>query len=156
MRWRRIVGSTLAGVNDPEICFRELFEHFAQPTSWRINPEAAPVIDSLRDRGVILGIGSNYDARLWPVLGGFPALARLGERTVISSEVGYRKPAREFFREVVRLAECEAGEVLFIGDDRANDYEGATEAGLRAILVGGAGTAPPSGHEIDSLQALLD
>ena len=32
-RWRRIVSETLAGVVDPDACFRELFEHFSRPTS---------------------------------------------------------------------------------------------------------------------------
>src|SRR6478736_3784360 len=121
-----------------------------------MNPEAAPVIDSLGRRGFILGIGSNYDARLRTVLDGFPALARLEERMVISSEVGYRKPAREFFRAVVRRAGCEAGEILFVGDDRANDYEGATAAGLQALLLGGTGIESPAGQPFGSLRALLD
>ena len=31
MRWRRIVGTTLKGVADPDACFRKLSEHFARP-----------------------------------------------------------------------------------------------------------------------------
>ena len=36
----------------------------------------------------------------------------------------------EFFREVIRVADCEPGEILFVGDDVENDYEGARRAGL--------------------------
>ena len=37
-RWRSIVAATLRGVPDPDACFRELFDHFAKPTSWRLGP----------------------------------------------------------------------------------------------------------------------
>ena len=79
MRWRRIVGTTLKGVADPDACFRELFEHFARPQAWRVNPDAEFVLARLRERSLVLGIGSNYDSRLLSVLEGIPAL-RNGSR----------------------------------------------------------------------------
>src|SRR5262249_35795752 len=103
-RWRAIVAATLRGVPDPDACFRELFEHFAEPAAWRLHPDAPTVIAALHARGLVLGIGSNYDARLWSVLDGLPELAPLRERTVISAAVGFRKPSGKFFREVVRVA----------------------------------------------------
>jgi putative hydrolase of the HAD superfamily len=136
-RWRRIVTETLCDVPDPDASFRELYDHFSKPAAWRVDPHAELLFAKLRDRGLIVGMGSNYDARLWPVLADFPELAALGERVVISAAVGFRKPAAEFFREVVRLAGCEPREVLFVGDDLENDYEGATAAGLTAVLVDG-------------------
>src|SRR5438034_1185952 len=42
-RWRRIVTETLAGVPDPEACFRELFKYFSQPSAWTVNPDASAV-----------------------------------------------------------------------------------------------------------------
>ena len=135
MRWRRIVAETLSGVPDSDACFRELYEHFARPGAWRLEPDAAAVVDALHQRGFALGIGSNYDARLWSVLDGFADLAVLRDRVVISAAIGYRKPGREFFQEVVRVAGCGADEILFVGDDFANDYEGAAAAGLSALLL---------------------
>ena len=84
---------------------------------------------------VALGLGSNYDARLRSVVDGHDDLAPLRGRVVISAAVGFRKPAAEFFAEVMRVAGCEPGEILFVGDDVENDYEGATAAGLRAVLL---------------------
>lgn len=134
-RWRRIVSETLAGVSDSEACFQELFERFSRPTAWRVNTDAGFVFARLLDHGVILGLGSNYDSRLHSVIEGFAALAPLRERVVISAEVGYRKPAREFFDEIVRFAGWEPAEVLFVGDDVANDYEGAIAAGLSGVFL---------------------
>ena len=49
--------------------------------------------------------------------------------------VGYRKPAAEFFRRgVLPTIGCDAGEVLFVGDDLENDFLGAKSAGMRAVL----------------------
>ncbi|MBO0698855.1 MAG: HAD-IA family hydrolase, partial [Zavarzinella sp.] len=88
----------------------------------------------LVDRGFTLGIGSNFDARLLGLVGGLPELAPVGGRTVISSLVGWRKPAREFFAAMVAAAGREPGQVLYVGDDLGNDLEGASTAGLRAVL----------------------
>ncbi|HJZ60259.1 MAG TPA: HAD-IA family hydrolase [Gemmataceae bacterium] len=134
-RWRRIVANTLVDVPDTAACFRELFEHFARPAAWTVNPDAAAVFAALQDRGITLGLASNYDARLWSVIDGHPELTPLCDRVVISAAIGFRKPAPEFFREVVRVAGCEPGEILFVGDDIENDYEGALATGLNAVLL---------------------
>jgi putative hydrolase of the HAD superfamily len=155
-RWRRIVGSTLAGIRDPETCFRELFEHFALPAAWRVDPDIGPVVAALRNRDLVLGIGSNYDARLGSVLKGFPQLAALRDRVVISAAVGYRKPAQAFFQEVIRLAAREPGEILFVGDHFDNDYTGARSAGLQAALLDPTGNDARAGFRISRLRRLLD
>jgi putative hydrolase of the HAD superfamily len=141
-RWRVIVAATLRGVPDPEGCYRELFEHFSKASAWRVAPEAAPTLTRLLERGIRIGLGSNYDARLWSVLDGFPELTPLRDRVVVSAATGFRKPAGQFFQEVVRVANCEAGQVLFVGDDVDNDYKGATAAGLKALLYDSANTCP--------------
>jgi putative hydrolase of the HAD superfamily len=134
-RWRSIVGATLHGVADPEACFIQLFEHFAKPASWRVADDFQKVIASLVERDILVGLGSNYDSRLWQVLDGFQELAPLRERTIISSVVGYRKPAVEFFQNVIAVAACSPNEVLFVGDDLENDYLGAMAAGLETRLL---------------------
>lgn len=134
-RWRRIVADSLAGVRDFEACFDELFHHFACPDAWRLDPQTASVLDQLRVRGLQVGIGSNYDARLLSVVDGIPSLAPLRDRVVFSARVGCRKPSLRFFREVIRVAGSEPGEILFVGDDVENDFEGAKRAGLKAVLL---------------------
>jgi putative hydrolase of the HAD superfamily len=51
-----------------------------------------------------------------------------------SAAVGWRKPAGPFFAAVCRAVEAEPREVLYVGDDPANDYQGARDAGLAAVL----------------------
>jgi putative hydrolase of the HAD superfamily len=154
-RWHRIVTATLDGVPDPNACFRHLFDHFSQPQSWRVNPEAESVLTTLQLQGMILGMGTNYDARIWPVLDGFAALNPLHDRVFVSAAVGYRKPAAEFFQVMIRSGGYSPGEVLYVGDDLGNDYGGARAAGLSAVLYDPSGQHPEVAHRVNRLGELL-
>jgi putative hydrolase of the HAD superfamily len=132
-RWRAIVSAAIHGATDE--LFRELYHHFAQPHAWAVPPAAAECIARLHTQGVRLGLASNYDSRLASVVEGTPALHPLRDRLVISSLVGWRKPARQFFDEVIRVGGCDPADTLFVGDDVENDFEGATAAGMRAVLL---------------------
>jgi putative hydrolase of the HAD superfamily len=132
-RWRAIVAETLTDVTDPEACFRELFAHFARRDAWRVQPEAGPMLQTLAERGWHVGIASNFDARLRGVVAGLPEL-RPVRTMVISSEVGFRKPADPFFDEIGRITKMALARIVFVGDDLANDYAGARAAGAKAIL----------------------
>jgi putative hydrolase of the HAD superfamily len=154
-RWRHIVSASLRGVGDPDACFAALYEHFATPAAWKLSPGVGRAVAELAARGLVVGMGSNYDSRLLAVLGGFPELAPLRDRVVVSAAVGWRKPAAEFFREVVRAAGCEPGEVLFVGDDVENDFEGAAAAGLSAVHVDWAGAHPASDRRVRRFEDLV-
>lgn len=155
-RWRRIVADTLPEVADGNGLFAELFGHFARPDAWRVDPDAAALFADLAGRGVVLGLGSNYDARLLSVLAGHRALDPLPGRVVVSAAVGWRKPAREFFAEVERTAGVPAADILFVGDDLDNDYRGATAAGLRAVLLDPRDRHPDVPDRITRLSGVLD
>lgn len=132
-RWRNIVFAAIDGATDE--LFVELYHHFAKPSAWSVPPVAAECIARLVSRGIVVGMGSNYDSRLASVVNGTPALRPLRERLVISSLVGVRKPGEGFFAEVTRAAGCDPSDILFVGDDLANDYHGATAAGMKAVLL---------------------
>jgi putative hydrolase of the HAD superfamily len=136
-RWRQIVSAVLDDVTDPDACFRELWDHFSQPTSWRCLPDAGLLLAELSNRGLMAGLASNFDNRLRAVAAGLPDLTAIGP-IVVSAEVGWRKPAAEFFAAVIRAFGCRPSEILLVGDDYENDFVGANAAGLQAILLGAA------------------
>lgn len=154
-RWRRIVFATLDGVSDPQSCYEQLFAHFATPAAWKLAPDAATTFAALHSRGLRLGLGSNYDDRLWSVLAGFPELDPLRDRVLISSAVGVRKPGAGFFHAVARSASCDISEVLFVGDDLANDYEGASAAAMPAVLLDPHGRYPHVRERVTRLSELV-
>jgi putative hydrolase of the HAD superfamily len=140
-RWRAIVAEVLDDVTDLEGCFAFLFAHFARPAAWSCDPETAAVVAALAGRDYRLGIASNFDARLRQVAAGLPGLAPV-EHLVISSEVGWRKPAPVFFYQMCALSKLRPREVLLVGDDPVNDYAGARGCGLHALLYDPTGTEP--------------
>jgi putative hydrolase of the HAD superfamily len=153
-RWRQIVSQVLDDVADPAACFRELFDHFSNPSAWRSDEQLGPVLAGLASCGYALGLASNYDRRLRRVVAGLPMLARL-ERLIISSEVGWRKPAPQFFATVSEIFGLPARQILYVGDDMTNDYEGARSAGMQRLLYDPRGDAPAGLDRIARLTDLL-
>jgi putative hydrolase of the HAD superfamily len=140
-RWQQIVAEVLFDADDPASCFLELFDHFSQPRNWQIDPDASATLAALAKRGIGLALASNFDRRLHSVVAGFPSLAPI-RCVIVSSEVGWRKPARQFFDTVCHSVGEPAEKILFLGDDLVNDYEGARAAGMRALLFDPRGLHP--------------
>lgn len=132
-RWRDIVESVFPDSERHEELLAALWQHFALPEHWRPCPGAANMIADARLCGRVVGIASNFDARLRDVCRGHVALAGI-DHIFISSEIGHRKPHPEFFRAIERALGLEPRELLLIGDDRRNDYQAAVSAGWHAEL----------------------
>jgi len=152
-RWQEIVATVIDDISDGAACFAELFGHFARPQSWTCFDDVPATLGWLKAQGYGVAIASNFDSRLHAVCDGFDALRQINIR-IISSEVGCRKPGRGFFDALVSRAGCQPEEVLMVGDDFANDIEGARHAGLGAVLINRRGA--PGGGEIESLSQLRE
>lgn len=154
-RWQGIVGRVLDDVADLTSCFEALYRHFREPSSWRVETNTEQVLLALSRAGIRLGMASNFDHRLREVVAGRPELWPL-QHLLISSEVGWKKPAVAFFDRLVDEVEVDASEILFVGDDLENDFEGARKAGLRALLFDPKRSASlASEHCLHSLLDLL-
>lgn len=134
-RWRGIVSKVLPEIPDPDLAFEELWVHFGRPEMWKVFPDVAVTLQGLRDLGLEVWVGSNFDSRLRPVVAGFPELVDLVPRLVISSEVGYRKPHPMFFRAACDRMGLRPEQVLCVGDDVENDVLGAQRAGLEGLYL---------------------
>lgn len=132
-RWRAIVAEVLPDVNDAEACFVFLWDWFADYQNWRIEPDAFHAFWALSARGLEIGLASNFDRRLERICFKNADFVAMLDRIVISSEVGWKKPARGFFDALT--SKHAPHEVLMVGDDLENDYHGARAAGLHAILL---------------------
>jgi putative hydrolase of the HAD superfamily len=150
-RWRAIVAEVLDDVTDAPACFRDLYEHFAQPSAWRVEAHAAATLAELAARGYRLGIASNFDHRLRGVL---PRECFGDLPLVISSEAGWRKPAAGFFLAICRAMAVCAHEVLYVGDDLSNDLEGARAAGCHSLLFDPHNKAPTVVDRIQRLNGI--
>jgi len=131
-RWRWIVGEVFTDVEDRERCFRELWDHFAAHSSWRCFEDVGQAIARLRTAGFQLAVASNFDRRLHPVCDSLPDLNPI-ELRLVSAEVGYRKPAPEFYAALIDRCACPPNQILMIGDSYEHDVQGPEAAGLRAL-----------------------
>jgi putative hydrolase of the HAD superfamily len=153
LRWRRIVGAVLDDVANPDECFQELFAHFGKPEAWACFPKVGSALEQLREAGFRLAVCSNFDGRLNAVMDGTPELSPI-ELRVISSEIRYRKPSAHFFEALTFGAKCAASEILFVGDDPANDVAAAQAAGLWAWEID-RGRGPRHNQTLCSLEDLV-
>ncbi len=129
---------TLAGAfqrfADFDAFFTRLYTYFASPEPWFVYPDVRPALQRWRDRGVALGIVSNFDSRLYAVLEGL-GLRNAFQSISISTEVGAAKPDPRIFVRALAKHACPPDRAWHIGDSLSEDIAGATQAGLRAIWV---------------------
>ena len=136
-RWRNIVAEVLHDVGDGERRFLS-----CSPISPARTPGAAT-----RRRGRCSGNWSGAVASWgWrrtttaacaPWRPDCPRCGRYG--TSSSARRSAAKPAPQFFAALCERTGLGPREILFVGDDRVNDRDGATAAGLQAVLVGDEG-----------------
>ncbi len=155
-RWRRIVTKVLPEVPDPQRAFEELWVHFGQPGSWSCFPDVAPALRALRDAGIAVCVGSNFDGRLRQVVRGLPELRETVASLIISSEVGFRKPHPSFFQAVCERLELGPQQILCVGDDIENDVCGALRAGLSGMLLDRTSLRPADLPHVPDLMALVE
>jgi putative hydrolase of the HAD superfamily len=153
-RWRWIVERVLDDVTDQEACFQRLWDHFAAPASWTLFDDVPAVIERLRQQGYRLAIASNFDARLHALCDACPTLQSVTLR-LVSSEVGYRKPAAEFYAAVTAACGTSPESILMVGDDWEADVVAARNAGLHAVWLNRREAGGDDGNAIASLADLV-
>jgi dihydrofolate synthase / folylpolyglutamate synthase len=135
--WSELVDQTFAGLaaTPPGAnFFSELYEQFAGAAAWRVFEDVRPCLEQLRQSGIKLGVISNWDERLRPLLKAL-ALDRYFDVVVVSSEAGHHKPAPEIFRAAANQLLTPPQAILHIGDSRREDFEGAQAAGFQSLLL---------------------
>jgi putative hydrolase of the HAD superfamily len=151
-RWRAIVAAAFSELADTEALFSRLWDHFAQPSSWRLYDDVADCCARLRHRGLWVGVASNFDQRLFDICSGLSPLDGL-EKVFVSSRIGFRKPAMQFFRAIEEATALRADELMLVGDDWKSDYLGATAAGWQAVYLD-RGNVRKAANSIQSLADL--
>jgi putative hydrolase of the HAD superfamily len=114
--------------------FEEVFQAFDGPQLWELYPETLTVLKHLKERGLELGIISNFDSRLFSVLRGL-GLLDLFDSVTISSLAHAAKPAPRIFKHALSKHACDPPEAVHVGDHLREDWEGARAAGLHAVLL---------------------
>ena len=96
--------------------------------------DVVPAFDDLSGRGLILGLVSNVDKDIKPLLENLGIGRYLGV-VLTSKDAGATKPEPRIFHEAVKRAGVSAADSLYIGDQYEIDVLGARGAGLKALLL---------------------
>jgi putative hydrolase of the HAD superfamily len=153
--WAQLVDASFRGLTErppSQTFFDELYTRFASPEVWRIFPDVLPTLAALAGRGIKLGVISNWDERLRPLLRRLKLAGRF-QTIVVSREVRAAKPAGAIFRHAVRRLGLPSEAVLHVGDSLSMDVRGARAAGFSALLLNRAATTARAGR-IKSLREL--
>lgn len=135
--WSAVVDATFAGliaVKPSQTFFRELYEQFAHAGAWRIFDDVLPTLAALAEQGVRLGVISNWDDRLRPLMTSL-GLARHFGTIVVSCEIGASKPSPVPFHAAVKALGASAENILHVGDSAEMDFAGARAAGFQAVQI---------------------
>ena len=158
--WRELVEKTFAGLGGAATgsnLFEKLYERFESPEVWHVFEDVRPALAALRRQNFKLGLISNWDERLRPLLKKLDLIQYL-DTVVISVETGFTKPAAEIFQQAADEMGLATQSILHIGDSIAEDFEGARNAGLPSLLLDrkGEGQVEQTIASLEEICSLLE
>jgi putative hydrolase of the HAD superfamily len=146
--WKRLcfaVAEAIPGLtSDPQAWYEQLYSYFGAVDTWRPYPETVQTLVRLRERGVRLGVVSNWDSRLPSILDGLE-ITGLVDVVVVSAVVGVRKPGARIFELALERLGARPEATIMVGDSLPDDVKGAAGAGLSPVLVDRSGAPSPAG-----------
>jgi putative hydrolase of the HAD superfamily len=134
--WVDLVRQTFRGlIREPpnEAFIDALYHRFENPQVWRIYDDVRPVFAYLKEHGIKLGIISNWDGRLRPLLRKLQ-LEHYFDTVIISCEIGATKPSPIIFRQAAQLLRLPADSIMHVGDSPQEDVWGAAPGEIRSLL----------------------
>ncbi|XP_068925687.1 haloacid dehalogenase-like hydrolase domain-containing protein 3 [Petaurus breviceps papuanus] len=163
--WLDVVLQTfhLAGVQNSSILdplANKLYEDFCSAKTWQMLEGAESTLQQCRERGLRLGVISNFDRRLEDILVQC-GLRKHFDFILTSEAAGRAKPDPHIFQQALQLADIEPTQAAHIGDHYLNDYQAPREVGMHSFLLMGTkiqGPFPqtvPKEHILPSLPHLL-
>jgi putative hydrolase of the HAD superfamily len=97
-------------------------------------PDALATMQSLRERGLALGMISNASSELSP-LWAESAFAGIFDVALFSADERMMKPDPQLYRRMADLLRVEPENCVFVGDGAYRELQGAEAVGMRPILI---------------------
>ena len=134
--WKKLVAETFDSVGPvPRMAefFEAVYELFGTSQVWILEPGCREILTRLSAAGRKLGIISNFDSRLPDLLEDLK-IARYFDQVIVPGVAGAAKPSLRIFSYAVTRLGCDPKAALHIGDSVLDDFQGASQAGLEALL----------------------
>lgn len=136
LRERAVAGLRAAGVvgNDEDGILERFRAAGSQmETGWRLDPDVPAILEALRQRGLRLGVVSNWNATLREDLEAI-GIARHFDSIVDSASAGTEKPDRRIYELSCADLGVPAAECVHVGDSPPHDVAVARAVGATPIL----------------------
>lgn len=117
-----------------DACAREMYREWALCHHFHLYDDAEPVLRTLAEAGLRIGLISNSHRCLDTFQEHF-GLADVIHAAVSSSDHGYLKPHPSIFEAALARLGSTADDTVMVGDSYAHDIAGALGVGMRAVLL---------------------
>jgi len=142
------------GVPDGNGLVETLYREFTDIANYALFEDVRPVLERLRERGLVLGVVSNFEAWLDRLLEELGVRSRFDVR-VISGVEGVEKPDPRIFRLAMERAGVEPADSVYVGDNPELDVAPALALGMFPVLIDRRDRYPDApGARITSLSDL--
>lgn len=145
-------------VEEAAMLARRVYDEFGKASRWRLYDDVVPAVQRLKDRGIRVGVISNWDGRLVRLLGELGVGSML-DTIVSSADVGLRKPDPRIFELACERLSVLPTEAAHVGDHHYADLLGARALGMKAVLIDRYSFEPPPDtvpiETLDDLEAAL-
>lgn len=155
--WKHLVMRSFAGTpaaGQEERFFEKLYNDFGRASAWRMYEDVLPLLEWLKRAGKRLGVISNWDERLEPLLDEL-GLAVHFDVIIISHRAGVAKPDARIFYEAQSQFGIPPEGLMHVGDSRSEDMEGAANAGWRGVLLDRSGASKGAIGSLEGLKKEL-
>jgi len=96
--------------------------------------DVLPSFEKLQQMGLVLGLISNVDSDISPLLAKL-GLAPFLQVVVTSQDSGYHKPQPQIFKAAADKAVINVEESMYVGDQYQIDVLGSSAAGMQGVLL---------------------
>jgi putative hydrolase of the HAD superfamily len=134
--WHDVYGIFLRelGIPDANGLIDVVYGEFTDLANYRLFDDVPPVLDRLRDAGLVLGVVSNFEEWLERLL------EELGVRgyfqvSVVSGVEGFEKPDPRIFRLAMTRAGVTPERSVYVGDNPEFDVDPALAVGMFPVLI---------------------
>lgn len=128
-------------------CSQEIYDEWAVCHHFELYDDVTPVLTSIADAGVRIGLISNTQRCLTTFQSHFE-LTGLIAATMSSFEHGRMKPHPSIFEAALARVGADPADAVMVGDSLRQDVEGALRAGMRAILLDRRDNPPERAREL--------
>jgi putative hydrolase of the HAD superfamily len=145
---RSTVLAAFAEAGESEAAGQRAFDFFrTERNRVEFYPDVLPALERLRARFSLAVISNGFaDLEAIGIHGHFAAV-------VSAHEVGVHKPDPRIYAACVERVGLRPGEIIYVGDDPANDVVGPTAAGMQAAWINRGKRAWPDEHAHDGVLA---